>query len=87
MVLNYKKTNFFDDARADPDQNHDPQPTFFFDNYDISENESHPTLKLLIAKNVHYSPSQCFNSFYFAEIKKKADTLDMPDPTPDVIKH
>ena len=82
--LELQKKDIFDDPRADPDQNHDPLPNFFFDNY-VSQKVSHPTLSLSEKMSVILQVNVSF--FYFAKIQKRTGTLNKPDPMPDVIEH
>ena len=62
-VLNYKRLSL-DDPRADPDPNHDHQTNFFSDNYDISQTESNPTLKLFKHKMSEILQDQVDVSFF-----------------------
>ena len=62
-ALRFQKTIFLDDPRADPDPNHDHQTNFFSDNYDISQTESHPTLKQKMSEILQDQVDVSFFSF------------------------
>ena len=92
MVLNYRKRFFWTITGQIWIQIMILGPTFFFDNYDISQNESHPTLKLsnqnmseILQLNVPIFLF-CQNPPKNIEVNQdmaKTNILDDPDPTPD----
>ena len=62
--------------QTDQDLYHDPEalsPTFFSDDYDISQKESHPTLKLFFTKNVQ-------NPLIHFSVLQKSPSSILPPP-------